>query len=107
VLSGIPRLDIDPFAIEFFENPYPAQAALRDAGPVAHLNKWNVYAVARCAVVRAVLNDPLTFCSGRGVGLSDFSKEKPWREPTLSSKPILRRIRGPAPCSTACYHRLS
>jgi 4-methoxybenzoate monooxygenase (O-demethylating) len=39
VLSGIPRLDIDPFAIEFFENPYPAQAALRDAGPVAHPNK--------------------------------------------------------------------
>jgi hypothetical protein len=30
VPSGIPRLDIDPFAIEFFENPYPAQAALRD-----------------------------------------------------------------------------
>jgi 4-methoxybenzoate monooxygenase (O-demethylating) len=83
VLSGIPRLDIDPFAIEFFENPYPAQAALRDAGPVAHLNKWNVYAVARYAEVRAVLNDPLTFCSGRGVGLSDFSKEKPWRAPSL------------------------
>ena len=56
---------------------------LRDAGPVAHLNKWNVYAVARYAEVRAVLNDPLTFCSGRGVGLSDFSKEKPWRAPSL------------------------
>jgi 4-methoxybenzoate monooxygenase (O-demethylating) len=82
VLSGIPRLDIDPFAIEFFENPYPVQAALRDAGPGAHLNKWNVYAVARYAEVRAVLNDPLTFCSGRG-GLSDFSKEIPWRAPSL------------------------
>ena len=31
----------------------------------------------------AVLNDPLTFCSSRGVGLSDFAKEKPWRPPSL------------------------
>ena len=82
VLSGIPRLDIDPFAIEFFENFYPIQAALRDAGPGAHLNKWNVYAVARYAEVRAVLNDRLTFSPGRG-GLSDFSKEIPWRAPSL------------------------
>ena len=26
---------------------------------------------------------PLTFCSSRGVGLSDFAKEKPWRPPSL------------------------
>jgi cytochrome P450 len=83
VLSGIPGLDVDPFAIEFFENPYPAQEALREAGPVVHLDKWNVYAVARYAEVHAVLNDPLTFCSSRGVGLTDFAKEKPWRPPSL------------------------
>jgi cytochrome P450 len=82
-LAGIPGLDIDPFAIEFFENPYPAQEALREAGPVVHLDKWNVYAVARYAEVYAVLNDPLTFCSSRGVGLSDFAREKPWRPPSL------------------------
>jgi 4-methoxybenzoate monooxygenase (O-demethylating) len=81
--SPIPGLDVDPFAIEFFENPYPAQEALREAGPVVHLDKWNVYAVARYAEVHAVLNDPLTFCSSRGVGLSDFAKEKPWRPPSL------------------------
>jgi cytochrome P450 len=83
VLSDIPALDVDPFAIEFFENPYPAQQALREAGPVVHLDNWNVYAVARYAEVHAVLNDPLTFCSSRGVGLSDFAKEKPWRPPSL------------------------
>src|SRR5260221_7175308 len=83
VLSGIPSLDIDPFAIEFFENPYPAQQALREAGPVVHLDKWNVYAVARYAEVHAVLNDPLTFCSSRGVGLTDVAKENPWRPPSL------------------------
>jgi cytochrome P450 len=81
--SPIPRLDIDPFAIDYFENPYPAQAALREAGPVVRLDKWDVFGVARYAEVFAVLNDPLTFCSSRGVGLSDFKKEKPWRPPSL------------------------
>src|SRR6266436_8782097 len=83
VPPGIPGLDVDPFAIEFFENPFPAHEALREAGPVVHLDKWNVYAVARYAEVHAVLNDPLTFCSSRGVGLSDFKKETPWRPPSL------------------------
>jgi 4-methoxybenzoate monooxygenase (O-demethylating) len=83
VSAGIPSLDIDPFSIEFFDDPYPAHEALRDAGPVAYLPKWKVHAVARYAEVRAVLNDPATFCSSRGVGLSDFAKEKPWRPPSL------------------------
>src|ERR1700747_130215 len=78
-----PHLDIDPFAIEFFENPYPAQEALREAGPGVFLDKWKVFGVARYAEVHAVLNDPLTFCSSRGVGLSDFAQEKPWRPPSL------------------------
>src|ERR1700716_1180811 len=104
--SGIPGLDIDPFAIEFFENPYPAQEALREAGPVVHLDKWNLYAVARYAEVHAVLNDPLTFCSSRGVGLSDFAKEKPWRPPSLileadppahtRTRAVLTRVLSPA-----------
>jgi hypothetical protein len=59
------------------------QEALREAGPVVHLGKWNVYGVARYAEVYGVLNDPATFCSSRGVGLSDFAKEKPWRPPSL------------------------
>src|SRR5260370_30789713 len=80
---GIPGVDVDPFAIEFFEDPFPTHEALREAGPVVHLDKWNVYAVARYAEVYAVLNDPLTFCSSRGVGLSDFAKETPWRPQSI------------------------
>ena len=79
----VPHLDIDPFATSFFEDPYPAQEALREAGPIVYLDKWNVYGVARYDEVHAVLNDPLTFCSSRGVGLSDFNREKPWRPPSL------------------------
>jgi len=81
--SVISHLDLDPFAIEFFEDPYPAQQALREAGPIVFLDKWNVHGVARYAEVYAVLNDPATFCSSRGVGLSDFKKETPWRPPSL------------------------
>jgi cytochrome P450 len=81
--TAIPHLDIDPFAIAFFDDPYPAHEKMREAGPVVYLEKWKVYGVARYAEVYAVLNDPQTFCSSRGVGLSDFAKEKPWRPPSL------------------------
>ena len=81
--SAIPHLGIDPFATEFFDDPFPAHEELREAGPVVYLDKWNVYGVARYAEVCAVLNDPMTFCSSRGVGLSDFAREKPWRPPSL------------------------
>ncbi|MGJ4898039.1 cytochrome P450 [Bradyrhizobium oligotrophicum] len=83
VAPVIPHLAIDPFSYEFFDDPYPAHQEMREAGPVIHLDAWNVYGVARYAEVYAVLNDPQTFCSSRGVGLSDFAKEKPWRPPSL------------------------
>src|SRR5690242_14492285 len=81
--SVVPHLDVDPFDIEFFADPFPTHELLREAGPVVYLDKWKVYGVARYAEVHAVLNDPATFCSSRGVGLSDFAKEKPWRPPSL------------------------
>jgi 4-methoxybenzoate monooxygenase (O-demethylating) len=81
--SPVPHLDVDPFAIEFFADPFPTHELLRETGPVVYLHKWNVYGVARYAEVHAMLNDPATFCSSRGVGLSDFKKEKPWRPPSL------------------------
>jgi cytochrome P450 len=82
-MTEIPNLDLDPFSIEFFENPHPVHEVLREAGPVIRLDKWNIYGVARYAEVHAVLNDPQTFCSSRGVGLSDFAKETPWRPQSI------------------------
>src|SRR3954465_14224135 len=81
--TDIPRLDFDPFSIEFFADPFPTHEKLREAGPVVYLDKWGIYGVARYEQVHAVLNDPQTFCSSRGVGLSDFAKEKPGRPPSL------------------------
>lgn len=80
---AIPHLDIDPFSLGFFDDPYPAHERMRDAAPVVYLDKWNIYGAARYAEVFAMLNDPQTFCSSRGVGLSDFAKETPWRPPSL------------------------
>ncbi|WP_315722531.1 MULTISPECIES: cytochrome P450 [unclassified Bradyrhizobium] len=83
VAPAIPHLPIDPFSYAFFDDPYPAHREMREAGPVVYLDAWKVYGVARYAEVHAVFNDPQTFCSSRGVGLSDFAKEKPWRPPSL------------------------
>jgi cytochrome P450 len=103
---GIPSLDVDPFSMEFLADPHPTHELLREAGPLVRLDKWNVYAVARYAEVWAVLNDPQTFCSSRGAGLSDFAKEKPWRPPSLileadppahtRTRAVLSRVLSPA-----------
>ena len=79
----IPALDIDPFCQTFFDDPYPAHAAMRDAGPVVYLPAYDIHAVARYDEVRDMLLDWGSYASGRGVGLSDFAKEKPWRLPSL------------------------
>jgi len=90
-----PHLDVDPFSIEFFDDPYPTHELLRETGPLVYLDKWKIFAVARYEQVHAVLHDPLTFCSSRGAGINDFAREKPWRPPTPE----------PARCSARCCRR--
>ena len=41
--SGVPHLDVDPFDMTFFADPYPTHELLREAGPVVYLDKWKVY----------------------------------------------------------------
>ena len=81
--DGVPVCEIDPFSLDFLRDPHPAHEALREAGPIVWLEKYGAYAAARHAEVRQILNDPVTFCSSRGVGLSDFQREKPWRPPSV------------------------
>jgi len=80
---AIPSLDIDPFCQAFFDDPFPAHAALRDAGPVVYLPCYDLFAIARYAQVQAALTNWRDFSSARGVGLSDFAREKPWRLPSI------------------------
>jgi len=79
----LPHSDLDPFSIAFFDDPFPDHERLREAGPVVWLERYGIYGVARYDEVHQVLNDWATFCSSRGVGLQDFSREKPWRQPSL------------------------
>ena len=90
-------LDIDPFAEAFLADPYARHGALRDAGPVVWLDPIGAYGIARFDEVQAALLDHQTFCSGRGVGLSDFATETPWRPPSLlleADPPLHDRTRG-------------
>lgn len=74
--------EIDPFSLSYFQDPYPSQAHLRDAGPVVRLETWNVWAVARHEQVQAVLGDWKTFCSGAGVGIVNEKAAGGWRKPS-------------------------
>jgi len=82
-LLDIPVLDDDPFDPAVLVDPYPLHERLRDAGPVVHLERYGVWAMARHAEVTRALGDWETFSSGAGVGLADFRKEPPWRPPSL------------------------
>jgi 4-methoxybenzoate monooxygenase (O-demethylating) len=103
---AIPTSEIDPYTAEYFEDPFPAHEALREAGPVVWLSRYDVWAVARYDEVRTVLADWADFSSARGVGLADFKKEKPWRLPSLvletdpplhdRTRKVLDRVLSPA-----------
>ena len=48
--AAVPHLDFDPFSIEFFDDLYPSQERLREAGPLVYLDKWKrLWRGALCA----------------------------------------------------------
>ncbi|MFZ3572647.1 cytochrome P450 [Streptomyces sp. BH097] len=78
-----PASDVDPFARDHLLNPEPLHRTLRSAGPVVHLTRYDVHALARYEQVHAALVDWQHFESGSGVGLANFRHEEPWRKPSL------------------------
>ncbi|WP_313814458.1 cytochrome P450 [Glutamicibacter sp.] len=76
VSQGIPVLDADPFAAECLEDPLPFQQQLRDAGPVAYLSKYGVYAIGRFAELSEALSNWQGLISGAGVGIRDLDAPK-------------------------------
>ncbi|SDS65707.1 cytochrome P450 [Bradyrhizobium canariense] len=101
-----PVSTIDPFSHAFLSDPYPHHEAMREAGPVVWLEHYGIWAMARHQEVRDALTDWQTYCSGAGVGLSDFRKEPPWRPPSIileadpplhtRTRAVLTRILSPA-----------
>lgn len=104
--GGVPVFDVDPYADGFLTSPYADYEAFRDAGPVIRFSRYGTYAVARHEEVQAVLTQPDIFCSGAGIGLTNFKKEKSWRVPSIileadppehgPKRRILTRILSPA-----------
>ena len=105
-IADRPVSDIDPFSHAFLSDPYPHHQAMREAGPVVWLEHYGIWAMARHQEVRDALTDWQTYCSGAGVGLSDFRKEPPWRPPSIileadpplhtRTRAVLTRILSPA-----------
>jgi 4-methoxybenzoate monooxygenase (O-demethylating) len=101
---------IDPFSPKFLADPYPFHHELREAGAVVWLERYSTWTVARYDDVHRTLNDWQTFCSNRGVGMSDFAKEKPWRPPSLvlekdppdhdCTRSVLNKVLSPAVMKT-------
>lgn len=69
VAPAVPVLDDDPFDSESLANPHVFQERLREAGPVAYLSRYDVYAVGRYDQVREALCNWQDLISGSGVGL--------------------------------------
>lgn len=78
-----PSSDLDPFSAAHFDDPWSNLARLRSETPVAWLSRYDCWAVSRYSDVVGAFRDYETFCSGAGVGLSDFRKEPPWRPPSI------------------------
>jgi len=82
-LHTAPEVDVDPYDSATLLNPYPMHERLRDAGPVVHIPKYNIFGCARHEQVQAVLSNHATWISSAGVGLANFRLEKPFRPPSL------------------------
>lgn len=104
--DAVPVFDIDPYADAFLAQPYEGYEAFRDAGPVIRFSMYDAYGVARHDDVQAVLTQPDIFCSGAGIGLTNFKTEESWRRPSIileadaphhaPKRRILTRILSPA-----------
>jgi cytochrome P450 len=62
-------MTVDLFSDEVLDDPWPAYAALRDAGPAVFLERHGVWAVPRYADVFSALRDHETFSSAPNPGL--------------------------------------
>jgi cytochrome P450 len=89
ISSRTPSSSIDPFSNEYLSDPYPFHHDLREAGSAVWLERYSTWVVARYHDVVLMLNDWQTYCSSRGVGLTDLGKQPPpcYRAPS----PILER----------------
>ena len=80
---GVPVWDIDPYHSATLADPAAYYAELRRLGPFVYIPRYAILACGRYAVTKEVFSDHTRFVSSRGVGLTDFSLEQPWRAPSI------------------------
>jgi cytochrome P450 len=81
--AGIAVWDIDPYDPKILADPVPYYTELRRRGPLVFIPRYAVLACGRYEVTKEVFSDHTRFVSSRGVGLTDFSLETPWRAPSI------------------------
>lgn len=81
--AGVAVWDVDPYDPKILADPVPYYAELRRRGPLVFIPRYAVLACGRYEVTKEVFSDHTRFVSSRGVGLTDFSLETPWRAPSI------------------------
>lgn len=80
---GVAEWEADPWDEAVLRDPGPFFAELRTRGPFVHLSRYGMLACGRYNVTREVFGDHERFVSSRGIGVSDFKLETPWRPPSI------------------------
>jgi hypothetical protein len=80
---GLPVFDVDPYDAALLRAPVEYYRALRALGPLVWIPRYGVCASGHISVVEPAFRDWRRFCSSRGVGLTDFASEAPWRAPSI------------------------
>ena len=81
--AGVPVWDVDPYESGMLADPAGYYAELRRLGPLVYIPRYAMLACGRYDVTREIFSDHERFVSSRGVGLTDFSLETPWRPPSI------------------------
>jgi cytochrome P450 len=79
----VPVWDVDPYDDNLLTDPALCYEELRRQGPFAYIPKFAMLACGRYAETKEVFSDWKRFVSSRGVGVTDFSLETPWRPPSI------------------------
>ena len=82
-LAGVPVWDVDPYDAATLAEPSGYYAELRHIGPFAYIPRYSALACGRYDVTKEVFSDHTRFLSSRGIGLTDFSLDTPWRPPSI------------------------